>query len=208
MNKRNLQKELDTVIENNRADGRRPRLLLHICCGPCSSYCIEYLSSYFDVTEYYSNSNIDDEEEYYKRLEEAKRLPEEMGLDIGWAEGVYAPDRYHELVKGHEKDPEGGARCAICFAMRLRDAAQYAAANGYDFFTTSLSISPLKDAQLLCEIGEAAGREAGVRYLPSDFKKRDGYKRSVELSAQYHMYRQNYCGCSYSASNKEEINNG
>ena len=208
MNKRNLQRELEKVIADSTEKGIRPKLLLHICCGPCSSYCIEYLSRYFDITEFFANSNIDDPEEYAKRLAEARRLPGEMGLDTGWAEGIYDPDGYHRLVRGHEKDPEGGERCGICFEMRLSEAAQYAAEHGFDYYTTSLSISPLKDAQRLCDIGERIGREKGITYLPSDFKKKDGYKRSIELSAQYDLYRQNYCGCSFSAVNKEEHTNG
>lgn len=195
MNKRNLQKELDEIIA---AADRKYKLLLHVCCAPCSSYCLEYLTRYFDVTVYFSNSNIDDCVEYEKRREEEKRLLGQMCPQVSFVEGKYDPEYYHELVKGHEDDPERGERCAICFAMRLGESAKYASENGYDYYTTSLSISPLKDEQKLCEIGEKAAEKYNVKYLPSDFKKKGGYQRSIELSKEYGLYRQDYCGCSYS----------
>ena len=197
---RNLQKELEEIIKKSEASGTRPKLLLHVCCAPCSSYCLEYLDKYFDITVFFANSNIDDPEEYVKRRGEERRLLSEMPLSgpVTMLEGPYDPEEYHRLVRGHEDDPEGGERCGICFAMRLEQAARAAADMGADYFTTSLSISPLKNAARLCQIGEAAGLRHGVPYLPSDFKKKDGYKRSIELSREYGLYRQNYCGCSYS----------
>lgn len=203
MNKRNLQKELDEIIA--AAEGK-PKLLLHVCCAPCSSYCLEYLTAYFDITVFYSNSNIDDPCEYEKRRDEEIRLISELCPRVHFTEGRYDPDHYHSIVKGHENDPERGERCSICFAMRLEESAKYAAQNGFDYFTTTLSISPLKDEQLLCSIGEAAAEKYGTKYLPSDFKKKGGYQRSIELSKEYDLYRQNYCGCSY--SRKKETDNG
>ena len=203
MNKRNLQKELDSIIE--QSEGRK-RLLLHVCCAPCSSYCLEYLTQYFDVTVYFSNSNIDDCSEYEKRKKEEMRLISQMCPQVNFVEGRYDPDYFHELVKGRENDPERGERCGICFAMRLDEAAGYASENGYEYFTTTLSISPLKDEQRLCEIGEKAAKKHNVKYLPSDFKKKGGYQRSIELSREYGLYRQDYCGCSF--SRKKEKENG
>lgn len=203
MNKRNLQKELDSIIA---AADRRPKLLLHVCCAPCSSYCLEYLNEYFDITVFFANSNIDDREEYVKRRNEEIRLISQMCPEVGFAEGRYDPDYFRQLVKGHENDPERGDRCSICFAMRLNEAAEYAAGNGFDYFTTTLSISPLKDEQKLCSIGEKAAERYGTVYLPGDFKKKGGYQRSIELSKKYGLYRQNYCGCSY--SKEKETENG
>jgi epoxyqueuosine reductase len=200
MNKRNYQRELEQIIKNNEASGKVPKLLLHACCAPCSSYCLEYLAPYFDITVFYYNPNIDNREEYEKRVSEEQRLIQEMPLlrPVHFLEGEYEPEAYHEKVKGHETDPEGGDRCSICFAMRLRKTAETARLKGFDCFTTTLTISPLKDADRLNEIGEKAASEYGVFFLPSDFKKRDGYRRSVHLSEEYHLYRQNYCGCSFS----------
>lgn len=203
MNKRNLQKELDSIIA---AADRRPKLLLHVCCAPCSSYCLEYLNEYFDITVFFANSNIDDREEYVKRRDEEIRLISQMCPEVGFVEGRYDPDYFRQLVKGHENDPERGDRCSICFAMRLNEAAEYAAGNGFEYFTTTLSISPLKDEQKLCSIGEKAAERYGTVYLPGDFKKKGGYQRSIELSKKYGLYRQNYCGCSY--SKEKETENG
>jgi len=212
LNKRNLQNELDAIIKS-RGDGEKPSLLLHTCCAPCSSYCIEYLARYFDLTVYFYNPNIDDETEYIKRRDEQKRLIDTMNDDgrtgrahISFIEGPYDPENWRLLVKGHESDKEGGERCGICFNIRLSQAAGFAAENGFDYFTTSLSISPLKNAQRLCDIGEKAAEVKGTVYLPSDFKKKGGYLRSIELSKLYGLYRQNYCGCSYSRAASEKEN--
>jgi len=191
-----LQLQLDEIIKNIEASGVRPKLLLHVCCAPCSSYCLEYLREYFDITVFFANSNIDDCKEYELRKNESVRFTGEMGQN--WVEGEYDPEHFHMVVRGHEKDPEGGERCGLCFEMRLREAAEYASKNGFDYYTTSLSISPLKDAMRIYEIGSKIGTEYGILYLPSDFKKRGGYQRSLELSKEHDLYRQNYCGCSYS----------
>ena len=197
MNKRNYQNELDKIIKENASFPQKPSLLLHVCCAPCSSYCLEYLTLHFDVTVLYSNSNIDDPDEYCLRRNESERLTQIMN-EGKWMEGNYTPEVFHELVKGHELDQEGGERCEICFRMRLEEAAAFALKNGFDYFTTSLTISPLKDADKLNRIGEELALKYKIKFLPSDFKKKGGYQRSIELSKEYGLYRQNYCGCSYS----------
>ena len=200
MNQRNYQRELDNLVKQNEASGIVPKLLLHVCCAPCSSFCLESLAPHFDVTVFFCNPNIDDPEEYHRRAEEEKRLLREMNLPrpVGFLEGEYSPERFHEAVRGHETDPEGGERCGICFELRLRESAKAAKAGGFDYFTTSLTISPMKSAPRLNAIGERIGAEEGVAFLPSDFKKKNGFLRSTELSREYGLYRQDYCGCSYS----------
>ena len=204
--RRNYQKEMEKVLDAAVRDGRVPTLFLHSCCAPCSSYVLEYLSQYFSITVFYYNPNISPKEEYEARTEEVQRLIRELPAvhPIRFVEGKYDPECYYEAVRGHEKDPEGGERCGICFEMRLREAAKLAAEGGYDWFTTTLTISPLKNAGRLNTIGQAMGEEYHVAFLPSDFKKKEGYKRSIELSAQYHLYRQNYCGCVFSKREREE----
>lgn len=200
MNRRNYQRELDQTIEKIVEAGQVPRLLLHSCCAPCSSYVLEYLSEYFSITVFYYNPNIFPAEEYEKRVREQEafilRLPAKHR--ISFLEGPYEQERFYETAKGFEQEPEGGERCFRCYRLRMLEAAQMARAGGFDYFTTTLSISPLKDAVRLNEIGEKLSREYGVAYLNSDFKKRDGYKRSIELSREYGLYRQDYCGCVYS----------
>ena len=200
MNPRNYQKELDRVLEGLEREAAVPRLLLHSCCAPCSSYVLEYLSRYFEITVLYYNPNIYPPEEFGKRLKEQQKLLADMEFvhPVQLVEGRFEPEVFYQAAKGLEQEPEGGKRCEACYELRLREAVREAAAGGYDWFATTLSISPLKSAQKLMEIGERLGREYGVPYLPSDFKKKNGYKRSVELSAQYGLYRQNYCGCVYS----------
>ncbi|MED9969073.1 MAG: epoxyqueuosine reductase QueH [Ruminococcus sp.] len=201
MNKPNYQRELDKVIEENQRAGKTPRLLLHVCCAPCSSYCLEYLTQYFSVTVYYFNPNISIKEEYLHRLNEEKRLISEMVFKnpVDIIEGVYDPQMYFDAVKGLENEPEGGKRCEKCFELRLGSAAETAKKGGYDYFTTTLTISPLKNAQLLNDTGAAAGKAHGVSWLYSDFKKKEGYKRSIVLSKEHNLYRQNYCGCVFSS---------
>ncbi len=193
----NYQKELDGVVSRLESV---PKLLLHDCCAPCGSYCIEYLSKYFDVTVYFYNPNISPREEYIKRVNEIKRLISQMPLPrpVHFMEGQYNPQEFFNAVKGYENEPEGGKRCEECFKLRLFDAAIVAKENNFDYFTTTLTISPLKNAELLNEIGSLAAEKCGVKFLPSDFKKRGGYQRSIALSREYNLYRQNFCGCVYS----------
>ena len=203
MNRQNYQKELEKVIEEMEREGRVPSLFLHSCCAPCSSYVLEYLCPFFHITVFYYNPNISEDAEYRKRVEEQKRLiaaynREGKGYPIEIVEGDYEPGRFYETARGYEKGPEGGERCFRCYELRLRETAERAAAGGYDYFTTTLTISPLKNAAKLNEIGNRLSGEYQVPWLPSDFKKKNGYKRSVELSAEYDLYRQNYCGCVFS----------
>lgn len=197
MNKRNYQKELTELLQNQ---WEKKRLLLHCCCAPCSSYVLEYLHPFFDITVFFYNPNITERQEYEKRKEELKRYLSEVsfGREIRMQEADYEPALFLEAAKGHEADPERGPRCRLCFALRLQKTAEQAARDGYDYFCATLSISPHKSAELLMEIGEQLADQTGVSYLPSDFKKLNGYKRSIELSRQYHLYRQDYCGCIFS----------
>lgn len=196
----NYQKQMEQTLQALKNEGRIPRLLLHSCCAPCSSYVLEYLAPYFAITVFYDNPNISPREEYEKRVEEQKRLIRELPAphSIRFMEATYDPARFLEAARGLEKEPEGGSRCLACFRLRLSDTAQAAKAGGFDFFTTTLSVSPYKNAQALAEIGEACAREVGVPYLAADFKKRGGYLRSIQLSAEYGLYRQNFCGCVFS----------
>ena len=210
MNQRNYQREMEKLIERHQAQGEVPRLLLHSCCAPCSSYVLEYLSQYFSITVFYYNPNIFPPEEYGKRVEEQVRLIGEQPHlhPVEFLEGNYDPERFFQAVKGHEGDREGGERCFLCYELRLREAAQAAKEGGFDYFTTTLSISPLKNAGKLNEIGEAVAREYGIAYLPSDFKKKDGYRRSVELSGEYGLYRQDSCGCVFFRREAKEREEG
>lgn len=208
---RNYQKELDKIIETNTKEGRVPSLLLHSCCAPCSSYVLSYLSEYFRITVCYYNPNITSPEEFFKRAAEQKRLIEELPVKypVSFQIGEYHPEEFLQAVKGLEAEPEGGARCEVCFRMRLSYAGRVALENGFDYFTTTLSISPLKNAPLLNDIGEQISSEIGIPYLVSDFKKKDGYKQSVALSKQYDLYRQDYCGCVFSLRDRNQrIQNG
>ena len=201
----NYQIEMERELERIARGGVRPKLALHSCCAPCSSAVLERLNEAFEIVVFYYNPNIAPEEEFRHRVAEQRRLAAEMPLrDVKVAEGPYDAERYYELVRGHESDPEGGARCAICFEMRLRRTAEFAREIGADYFTTTLSISPLKDAQLLNELGARIAAEAGIKYLHSDFKKKDGYKRSCALSEEYGLYRQDYCGCAFSRRERAE----
>ena len=206
MNKINYQKELNRIIERNQRDGVTPRLLLHVCCAPCSSYCLEYLSDYFDITVYYYNPNISPEPEYRFRLSEEERYISlrDFKNPVSITDSVYDPREFLDAVRGLEREPEGGKRCEKCFRLRLEASAKKAKELGMDCFTTTLTISPLKNAALLNEIGFELGEKYGVMWLPSDFKKREGYKRSIVLSREYDLYRQNYCGCAFSKNNKDD----
>lgn len=224
MNRVNYQKELEKILEQLMKEGADvengtenrtedstgvPSLFLHSCCAPCSSYCLEYLCKYFAITVFYYNPNISMGEEYRKRVEEQKRLiaaynKVQKGYTITIMEGDYEPELFFEMARGYETCPEGGERCFKCFDLRLRKTAEEAKAGGYDYFATTLTISPLKNAEKINEIGQRLSAEYGVSWLPSDFKKKNGYKRSIELSAEYDLYRQDYCGCAYSKAEREK----
>ena len=186
------------------SEGKRPKLLLHSCCAPCSSFVIEYLSTYFEMEVYFFNPNIHPKKEYLRRLDEQIRMVEEMGLNYQVIGPEHQSELFYEAVKGCERLGEGSERCVRCFDLRLEKAAEYAAAHGFEYFTTSLTISPMKNAAKLNELGEAAGLKYGVKFLNSDFKKNNGYKRSIELSKQYDLYRQHYCGCAFSIKEQQE----
>lgn len=212
LNKVNYQKILDKEIENMIKENQVKTLLLHSCCAPCSSYVLEYLSEYFKITVLYYNPNIFPKEEYEYRIEEQKKLINALPVKnkIDFIGTDYEPEKFYEIVRGYENVPEGGERCFRCYELRLREAAKYAKEDNFDYFTTTLSISPLKNADKLNEIGKKVADEFGLNYLFSDFKKRNGYKRSVELSAEYGLYRQDYCGCVYSKNERilgNQINN-
>lgn len=205
---RNYQKELEKILSALNNEECVPKLFLHACCAPCSSYVLEYLSDYFEITVFYYNPNISPKEEYEKRVEEIQRLIGEMSFryPVTFLEGAYHPEEFYKMARGMEDVPEGGERCFQCYRMRLAEAARLAALGGYDYFTTTLSISPLKNAAKINEIGEELSGIYRVPHLPSDFKKKNGYKRSVELSAEHDLYRQNYCGCVFSRrSDKKEV---
>ena len=199
MNKINYQTAMEKVIDG-LGPGERPRLLLQSCCGPCSTYVLECLTEHFDVSVLYYNPNIYPKEEYDKRLFYQKKVIEnidgKMGVEL--IPSRYDPERFYQAVKGYEDMPEGGARCAVCFRLRLEETARIAKEKGFEFFTTTLTVSPHKNAQVINTIGMALEEKYGVRFLPSDFKKKEGYKRSIELSREYDLYRQNYCGCEFS----------
>ena len=215
----NYQKQLDELIEQNKND--RKKLLLHSCCAPCSSYVLEYLREYFDITVFFYNPNISSVAEYDKRVREEIRLieayneqvktgnfenmnsTENAGI-IGILEATYEPKEFFSAVKGYEHLGEGSERCKKCFELRLKKSAQVAKEGDYDFFTTTLTISPLKNADWLNEIGRKEGEKEGVLFLPSDFKKKDGYKRSIQLSKEFGLYRQDFCGCGFSKAEMEE----
>ena len=197
--KRNYQKELDRVIEDINKKKTIPKLFLHSCCAPCSSYVLEYLSDYFEITLFYYNPNIFPEEEYFKRVQEQENLIRCMSVKnpVYFTLGKYEPEVFLNMAKGLEDIKEGGERCFKCYELRMREAALCAKAKNFDYFATTLSISPLKNAAKINEIGEAIWKEIGIPHLPSDFKKKNGYKRSIELSKEYGLYRQDYCGCVY-----------
>ncbi len=198
----NYQKELEKLIERLGKEEKVPTLLLHSCCAPCSSYVLEYLSNYFETTIFYYNPNIYPESEYTKRILEQQTLITKMKTrhPVTFMAGNYDRDRFYAMAKGLEHLKEGGERCFRCYELRLRESAEVAKKCGLDYFTTTLSISPLKNAAKLNEIGIRLSREYGVEYLPSDFKKKNGYKRSIELSKKYGLYRQDYCGCEFSVA--------
>ncbi len=200
----NYQIKLEEIIEKEKEN--IPRLLLHSCCAPCSSYVLEYLSKYFEITILYYNPNISPYDEYKKRLEEQIRLINEMKTKhkISLLECNYDNDIYENMIKGLEEEPERGTRCLKCYNLRLEYTAKLAKEKSYDYFGTTLSVSPYKSSTILNEIGEELSNKYSIPYLYSDFKKKDGYKRSIELSKIYNLYRQDYCGCKY--SKRKDIN--
>ena len=215
----NYQKQLEEVIKQEK--NNRKKLLLHSCCAPCSSYVLEYLREYFDITVFFYNPNISNGVEYEKRLQEEKRLIEAYNVQVesGNFENMnstenastikimdvgYEPSEFYEAIKGYEQCKEGGERCYKCFELRLGKSAKIAKEGGFDYFTTTLTISPLKNADWLNEIGRLEGEKEGVLFLPSDFKKKDGYKRSIQLSRNFELYRQDFCGCGFSKAEMEE----
>lgn len=196
----NYQKELEKIINKNISENKLPTMLLQSCCAPCSSYVLEYLSEYFKITVFYYNPNIYPSDEYYKRVDEQKEFIKRFNVKnpVSFIEGKYDTDRFYSMAKGHEKDKEGTERCFLCYRLRLEETAKVAKENNFDYFTTTLSISPYKNSLKLNEIGKELENKYGVKYLFSDFKKKNGYKRSIQLSKQYNLYRQDYCGCVYS----------
>ena len=202
--KENYQKTMEEIIVKEQKNEKIPTLLLHACCAPCSSSVLEKLSSFFEITIYYYNPNISPYEEYEKRVLEIKRFIDALDTKnpIHFIEGKYDPEKFDEIAKGLENEPEGGARCSKCYYLRLKETAIIAKHYNFDYFTTTLSVSPYKNAEKLNKIGRILEKEYHVSYLISDFKKKDGYKRSIELSRKYNLYRQNYCGCIYS---KKEV---
>lgn len=204
----NYQRILEDTIKHIDKD-KVPTLLLHACCGPCSTYVLEYLSNYFKITILFYNPNIYPSEEYTKRIEEQKKVIQNIKgkYKVNLIEGRYNPNEFFDIAKGLEDVHEGGERCFKCYELRLREAALVASKMKFDYFTTSLTISPFKNAQKLNEIGEKLGNEYNVKYLLSDFKKKEGYKRSIELSNKLNLYRQDYCGCIYSKAERDRIKN-
>lgn len=201
----NYQKKLDEIIEKLEYQNIKPTLLLHACCAPCSSYVIEYLNKYFDITIYYYNPNIYPQNEYTRRMNELKKFLKETKYNIKLIEETYIPDEYYKSIKGYEKLGERSERCYKCYELRMRKSCTYAKKNNFDYFTTTLSISPYKNSTWINEIGEKLSDEYNIKYLYSDFKKKNGYKRSLELSKEYNLYRQDYCGCVYSEEKRKQV---
>lgn len=209
----NYQLKMDMLLqkiqEQTKETGETPSLLLHSCCAPCSSYVLEYLSRYFGITIFYYNPNISEEREYKKRVEEQKRLIGELPVvyPVSFLEGNYETKEFYDAVKGLEQLGERSARCYACYRLRLEQTAKLAKEKGFHFFTTTLSISPYKNAAWLNKIGKQMEGCYGIKYLYADFKKKNGYRRSIELSEQYHLYRQDFCGCSFSRAEEEKRKN-
>ncbi len=205
MNRINYQRQLEQLLQKLAQTGTRPRLLLHVCCAPCASHCLAYLTPYFDITLYYYNPNISPESEYSFRLSELRRLLQEMPLasPVQLVAAPYDPAPFEAVAKGHEADPEPGDRCRRCYALRLDAAARMAAQGGYDYFCTTLSVGRRKKSDWINELGQLAAQRVGVPFLPSDFKKQGGADATVVYCQQYDLYRQNYCGCIYSKQEAE-----
>lgn len=206
-NRVNFQREMDALIEKNTREGVIPTLLLHSCCAPCSSYVIEYLSKYFKITVFYYNPNLYPDNEYDKRSAEQKRFISNYDAPnpVSFIEVGFNPNEFYQKIKGFENEKEGGARCEKCFELRLEKTAELALEKGFDYYATTLTISPMKNAELINAVGSSIAQVIGVRYLASDFKKKNGFKRSTELSKEYGLYRQDYCGCIFSKKEREKM---
>ncbi len=206
-NRVNFQREMDALIEKNTREGVIPTLLLHSCCAPCSSYVIEYLSKYFKITVFYYNPNLYPDNEYDKRSAEQKRFISNYDAlnPVSFIEVGFNPNEFYQKIKGFENEKEGGARCEKCFELRLEKTAELALEKGFDYYATTLTISPMKNAELINAVGSSIAQDIGVRYLASDFKKKNGFKRSTELSKEYGLYRQDYCGCIFSKKEREKM---
>lgn len=206
-NRINYQLEMEKVLASLPA-GAKPKLLLHACCAPCSSAVLERLREHFSITILYYNPNIYPPQEYHRREQELERFLQDAGMSgIPLIELPYDPQEFYTAVKGLEAEPERGERCTVCYRLRMEQAARYAAAHGFDWFTTTLSISPVKDPVRINQIGQELAQKYGVAHLPSEFRKKNGYKRSLELSAEYGLYRQDYCGCVFSVRKPAEAKN-
>lgn len=203
----NFQQKLDEKLVEITSEQETPNLLLHACCAPCSSYVLEYLAQFFRITVFFYNPNISPQEEFDKRVLELERFITEFPVvhPVQLEVGEYHPEVFLNMAKGLEQEPEGGSRCYRCYEQRLEETAKKCREEGYDYFTTTLSISPYKNAQWLNEIGERMADRYGIAYLVSDFKKKNGYRRSIELSQEYQLYRQDYCGCKYSKAERERM---
>lgn len=199
MQKQNYDQKMIEIINKEGRQGRKPKLVLHSCCAPCSTACLERLTPFFEVTVFYYNPNIDTLEEYNLRKQEQLKLCQSLGVNFVGLEHMQTD--FLQNISGYEREAEGGSRCAICFNLRLSKTAEYAKDNGYDYFTTTLTVSPHKNSQIINEIGQEIGNKTGVSFLPSDFKKQGGFLRSTELARKYQLYRQNYCGCEFSKQN-------
>ena len=203
MNRINYQSETERIIAQLATENRKEKLLLHACCAPCSSYVLEYLTAFFDITVFYCNPNITDKEEYDHRLAELYKLCDRAPFckDVQIVDDGYSQNIFFDAAKGLEGEPEGGRRCDRFFTLRLSRTADYAKENGFPLFATTLTVSPHKNAALINEIGFSESKRSGVPYLPSDFKKKGGYQRSIVLSREYDLYRQQFCGCDFSKHN-------
>ncbi|NLV85892.1 MAG: epoxyqueuosine reductase QueH [Clostridiales bacterium] len=201
--KKNYSREMESVISS--LDGKRPRLLLHSCCGPCSSSVLEYLTRHFDVTVFFFNPNIQPEEEYEKRLFWQRKVIDRYKGAVGLTAPLYEGGSFTEVSKGLETLPEGGQRCENCFLLRLSETAKLAKKERFDYFSTTLTVSPHKNAEMINKIGFELAEQNSINWLPADFKKKEGYKRSIELSAEYGLYRQTYCGCLCSQNNSRTL---
>lgn len=208
MSRRSEYKERsDAILSDLERNGETPEILLHACCAPCSSYVLEHLSDHFRIRVFYYNPNIDPKDEYEKRAAELERLVKEMNPAAKCICAEYDPQSFYEAVQGLESEPEGGKRCEQCFRLRLKEAAKAAAEAGCEYFTTTLTISPHKNAAVINKIGEEISKEYGIKWFPSDFKKNGGFQRSIELSKEYGLYRQDYCGCVFSIRTAKEQEN-